>query len=36
MDEEAQGFFLQDGTDPFEGNDLADCQDARATRGTAR
>jgi hypothetical protein len=29
MDEEAQGFLLTDGTDPFEGNDLAECEGAR-------
>lgn len=31
MDEEAQGFFLQDVDDPFEGNDLADCPNARVS-----
>lgn len=30
MDEEAKGFFLsEEGADPFEGNDLADCEGAR-------
>ena len=29
MDEEAQGFLLTDTTDPFEGNDLAECEGAR-------
>lgn len=29
MDEEAQTFLLSGGTDPFEGNDLADCVGAR-------
>ena len=29
MDEEAEGFILSDGSDPFEGNDLADCAGAR-------
>src|SRR3972149_6105243 len=29
MDEEAKGFFLSDGADPFEGNDLATCEGAR-------
>ncbi|HAX81993.1 MAG TPA: hypothetical protein DCY40_05460 [Actinobacteria bacterium] len=29
MDEEAQGFLLSDSTDPFEGNDLTDCEGAR-------
>lgn len=29
MDEEAQGFLLSGGDDPFEGNDLADCVGAR-------
>ncbi|HEX5630896.1 MAG TPA: hypothetical protein VFY15_04490 [Acidimicrobiia bacterium] len=31
MDEEAQGFLLSGGTDPFEGNDLADCVGARTS-----
>jgi hypothetical protein len=29
MDEEAQGFILSGGADPFEGNDLANCAGAR-------
>lgn len=28
MDEEAKGIFLQDGADPFEGNDLSTCEGA--------
>jgi len=31
MDEEAEGFILSDGADPFEGNDLADCVGARTS-----
>lgn len=31
MDEEAQGFFLQDVSDPFEGNDMSECPGARTS-----
>jgi hypothetical protein len=39
MDEEAQGFLLTEGSDPFEDNDLSDCEGARTreeTRGDLR